>query len=147
MIIAGWGKKAKKMAFVGINKCPRCKNYVAMELYELANRVSLYFIPVAKFNKKYYVVCSLCENGFEVDEKAKQDFLQASAALPNESQVVDVWNEIVKLLEQKTSNYRKSQKNFMNQIIKELLPTYPPDTVYYVVERFSTMVSDKDKPK
>ena len=98
MIIAGWGEKAKELAFVGINKCPKCKNHVPMDLYELANKVSLYFIPIAKFNKKYFVVCSLCENGFEIDEEGKLKFLRISTELPNKTQTMLVWNEMARRL-------------------------------------------------
>ncbi len=94
MIIAGWGKNAKKIAFSGINRCPNCKNWAPTNVYELATKASLYFIPVAKFNRKYYLVCSLCQAGWELDEKAKETLLRESVTLPDEKTAVGAWNTL-----------------------------------------------------
>lgn len=147
MIIAGWGKKAKELAFVGIHKCPKCKNHVPMYLYELANRISLYFIPVAKFNKKNYLVCSLCENGFEIDEERKNIFLQASTELPDSTQVLLVWKELGNRLKEKVASYQEGQPCPMDQVVEDLLGLYPEDTIYYVVECAEAMILDEDRPR
>lgn len=95
MIIFGWGKKAKEIAYLGIHKCSNCKNYCRFDLYELANRISLYFIPVAKWGKKSYRVCSTCETGFEVAQPEKTELLRVSINLPAAEDVAAVWDSLM----------------------------------------------------
>lgn len=83
MILVGWGKKAKQLAFTGIEKCRNCKNWCRFDLYEMSRRVTLYFVPVAKWGKTYYVVCHTCQAGFEVGEPEAQELLRKSVGLPD----------------------------------------------------------------
>lgn len=32
-VLFGWGKKGKQVGYIGIDKCPNCKNYVHLNLY------------------------------------------------------------------------------------------------------------------
>jgi len=45
-VVFGWGKKGKFIGYVGIDKCPNCKNYVHFSIYEYSNRVNIYFVPI-----------------------------------------------------------------------------------------------------
>jgi len=73
-IIAGYGSNNKCLeSFVGV--CPFCGKETTLKLYESSNNVNLYFIPVAKFNKHYYLVCHLCDRSLELTKEQKNDLL------------------------------------------------------------------------
>jgi len=94
VIFFGWGKKAKRLANGGIDKCPNCGNVSPFGLYKISSSVSLYFVPVAKFATKHYLVCSTCEAGFELDEEKRIAVLRASADLPTSDDMIAIWNAI-----------------------------------------------------
>jgi hypothetical protein len=95
LIIFGWGKEAKKVAFVGIAKCENCRNYGPFHLYEIAKKVTLYFVPVAKFSRKYYSVCSICEAGFEVGESGRLEIMRRSLLYESEVSVISLWRDLI----------------------------------------------------
>ena len=91
MLIAGWGKDAKVLAFVGLMKCQNCNNYSMWYLVEISSKVKVYFIPVAKYGSKYFVMCNVCENGYEVDKDKKNEILEESVQLPEADKIVQIW--------------------------------------------------------
>lgn len=75
-VLFGWGKKGKPIGYVGIDKCPNCKNYVHFSIYEYSNRINVYFVPVVKFNKKYYLVCPVCDAAYELTGDLKNYYFE-----------------------------------------------------------------------
>ena len=94
MIIAGWGKKAKKLADAGLYKCENCNNITTFELKELANYASAYFIKIAKWKKKYYLICSICDAGYELTEDAKNEILKISIEIPSNFEIINIWKDV-----------------------------------------------------
>ena len=98
MIIFGWGKKSKKIADIGLMRCKNCNNISGYELRELSRRASLYFISVAKWNKKYYLTCPICDAGYEIEESKKNMVLQETAMLPDNNTALNIWNDLIKFI-------------------------------------------------
>jgi hypothetical protein len=94
IMIVGWGRESKQLAYLGIRKCPNCKNYSNHHMYLTQRKVTAYFIPVAKFNKKYFYACAICQAGYEIEESSKDDFLSYSARIPNEFDFNRIWDAI-----------------------------------------------------
>jgi len=145
MIIGGWGKKSKKVADAGLLKCKNCNNTAAFEVRELANTASLYFIPVAKWNKKTYLVCPICEAGYELSEDDTKKLMQEIASLPSNDISTEIWNKIDSLF----VGFMKENKNLeeWNDFVKgELSKTYKKDDTEYVLSCYNqSLVDSMDK--
>ena len=94
MIIAGWGKKSKKIADAGLYKCQNCKNTATFEIRQLTNYASAYFIKLAKWKKQFYLVCSVCNAGHKLTEEDKNELLELSVGLPSNSEITEIWKDI-----------------------------------------------------
>ena len=94
MIIIGWGKQSKKIADVGIMKCKNCNNYSAFEVRELASNIKLYFIPLVKWDKKTYLVCTTCDAGYELNEEGKKEILQETIKIPDNETSIEMFNKV-----------------------------------------------------
>ena len=76
MIIVGWGDKEKVLGETYQIDCPNCKNEVVMDVIETSKRISLYFVPVAKWKKQYFMLCPVCLWGVPLKNKEEeQDIL------------------------------------------------------------------------
>ena len=94
MLVAGWGKKSKKIADAGLYKCQNCKNTTTFEVVEISNYASAYFIKFAKWKKQFCLVCSICDATYELTEENKDKLLKFSVELPSNSEITDIWNDI-----------------------------------------------------
>lgn len=106
-IIFGWGKKGKQVGYIGIDKCPNCRNYTHLFLYEYANNINIYFVPVAKFNKKLYLVCSTCDAAWELTEELKKEMLEVSITTLDVATTTYIWNEIIRFFDDNQEEYMK----------------------------------------
>jgi len=76
MLIFGWGGNCKIMGEVGLVDCPNCNNTASWQVVETSKRASLYFIPVAKWQRQYFCVCPVCSCGTELGNREQaQDLL------------------------------------------------------------------------
>lgn len=156
MIIAGWGKDAKDLAFAGIQKCGKCRNYAPIRLYEVSSRVTLYFIPVAKFNKKYYLVCPVCQAGAEVDQNEKDEILRNSNLGPTQDEALAIWNMLDAECAQFIARHDADESDEpsdadrmeLTNIVAKVKNAYPGvPNVGYVVVRYMESLQDTDRPK
>ncbi len=147
ILIGGWGKKSKKIADAGLLKCKNCNNTVAFEVRELAKTASLFFVPVAKWSKKTYLVCPICEAGYELSENDTKKLLQEVASLPSNDVSTAIWNEIDSLF----VKFMKENKNLeeWNNFAKETLSkNRKSDDVEYVLSCYNRDLADSlDKDK
>lgn len=111
MIIGGWGEKSKKIADAGILKCRNCKHNTAFEVHDLTKNASLFFVPVAKWGKKTYLVCTICTAGFEISETDKNKLLQDIASLPSNEISMQLWNKIDRIFVGFAKNAHAKGKN------------------------------------
>lgn len=65
-ILFGWGKGVKQLGGGFIQVCQNCGNTHQFVVAEVSRKASLYFVTVAKWNHRYFYVCPLCSNGFEI---------------------------------------------------------------------------------
>jgi hypothetical protein len=93
-ILAGWGGKRKLVGNYGIHKCSNCHNWQPMGIYELSRQATLYFIPVAKWDKKYYIICPICEAGVPVSVEELAPLLQACITVPDAETAIQIWGEM-----------------------------------------------------
>ena len=145
ILIGGWGKKSKKIADAGLLKCKNCNNTAAFEVRELASTASLFFVPVAKWNKKTYLVCPICEAGYELSEDDTKKLLQDVASLPSNDSAKEIWNKTDSLF----VKFMKENGNIgeWNDFAKEeLSKNHKSDDVEYVLSCYNrNLIESSDK--
>ncbi len=153
-VFFGWGDKAKDIGYAGIEKCPHCKNYTHFYLKEIAKSFSLYFIPVAKWDRKVYLVCPICEACYELDENDKKYYfdLMYRALSPEKTQ--DLWADALNCFSNfvEAGNKDLSQQSVLIEMLKntfdELKYKYgDSDYVKDVVGKAFKYIVDDDKPE
>ena len=79
MFIFGWGGNNKILGDVGVNHCDNCKNDSLWQIVESSKRATVYFIPIVKWGRKYFCLCSVCSYGYGLEDRQKaQDLLLAA---------------------------------------------------------------------
>ncbi len=145
-IVAGWGKDAKAIAYMGIMKCPNCRNYDHFHLYEVAKKVSAFFVPVAKWGRKYYMVCNVCEAALEVTESEKDEFLRESMELPGAEVVAAIWGELDTTVLRSVEEELDTEKE-LEAVVARLEGQYPKQHVEYVCAVYGESLQDEDQPE
>lgn len=148
-VIAGWGKDAKPIAYLGIIKCQNCKNYEHFHLYEIAKKASAFFVRVAKWGKKYYVVCGLCEASVEVSQSEKDEIIQESLSLPDMNTANEIWSAIdgIVLESHKAGTFNDAGADTLGKAIDQLEEQYPESAVDYVRAVYVESLQDPDTPE
>jgi tetratricopeptide (TPR) repeat protein len=152
-IIAGWGKDAKVIAYLGIRKCPNCRNCDHWQLYEVQKKVTAFFIPVAKWGSKYYMVCNVCQASYEIDAAQKEQLLRESLEIPPLETVVACWealdNTVLQAAEGPGDDPAKLLEDADNALLmaaEQLENHYPKPHVEYVCAVYAASLLDDDKP-
>lgn len=65
--IFGISTKEKDIDFVQTIICPNCSAYGRLEVFMTYTYFSLFFIPIFKWNKKYYVRSTCCGSLYIID--------------------------------------------------------------------------------
>lgn len=73
-IIAGYGSRDKCLASF-VSTCPFCGKQTTLKIYETSNNINVYFVPIAKFNKHYYLMCHLCDKALEISKEKKKELV------------------------------------------------------------------------
>jgi phage FluMu protein Com len=68
-MFVGYRSGHSKYLYLGMLKCPNCKNVAEFYIYEKAFKPTVMFIPIAKFNKSYLLACESCKSGREISEQ------------------------------------------------------------------------------
>ncbi|NQU23405.1 MAG: zinc ribbon domain-containing protein [Candidatus Nealsonbacteria bacterium] len=85
MIVFGWGGGHKVLGEGFFVHCPNCGNATQWTVVETSKRISLYFVPVAKWSKRYWMTCSVCSGGVELPSRQfAQQVLAAALQDPTE---------------------------------------------------------------
>lgn len=66
--IGGISNGEKKLDYVQTIVCSRCGAFGRMEVYMTYMCFSLFFIPIFRWNKKYFVKSSCCNNIYTLNE-------------------------------------------------------------------------------
>jgi len=121
MVLFGWGKESSKICDAGIMKCDNCNNYSTFEVRELARKASLYFVPVAKWDRKYYLVCYTCQYGYELNIETKNKIFKEMQSLPNNNVSAIMWkamHNIVALEIQRLKDYKGD--SYAEEILRKM---------------------------
>ena len=65
--VFGISTKEKDIDFVQTTVCTSCDSYGRLEVFMTYNYFSLFFIPIIKWNKKYYVRSTCCGSLYAID--------------------------------------------------------------------------------
>lgn len=67
--IIGISQKQKKLEFNQMSVCPCCGRYGQVEIIMTYSYLMFFFIPIFKWNRKYYVVMKCCGSSVEIDHE------------------------------------------------------------------------------
>ena len=74
-IIFGTRRTEKQLTAGREFQCPRCNNIRRWPLMQYTSWVSLFFIPLIPYKKKYYEMCPICRAGRELSAKQASNLL------------------------------------------------------------------------
>ena len=145
LILFGWGKKSKKLADAGIMRCKNCNNYSAFEIRELAKNINLYFIPIAKWDKRTFLVCRVWVAGYELTKEGRDKILQEVIKIPDNKISIEIFNRINSLsidYFEKKKAPKKWDKYIKRELIKE---GHKEDDIDYVLPVYAESLMDDSK--
>jgi len=93
-IVFGWGKGAKQLGEGFVHACGNCRNVRRFAVVETSRKVSLYFVPVAKWSREYFYVCPVCSSGFKIPNRELAQRILAGALGDPRSMPDDLAREI-----------------------------------------------------
>lgn len=152
-VLFGWGKKGKQVGYIGIDKCPNCKNYVHFNLYEYASVFRLYFIPILKWNKKLYLVCSKCDAAWELNGEIKEELIEESLTSPSMEVTTSIWNKVSKIIDDNLEALmKKYPEDFINPMIEMCVVKLCDEvsdiaSIRKISLKYLEMLFDEDKAK
>ncbi len=96
--IFGISSKQKDIDFAQMLVCPRCESYGRLEMFMTYSYASVFFIPLIKWNKKYFIITSCCGSVYSIDQDLAKDIERGQVRNIDESQMkpVDTNNNRVK---------------------------------------------------
>ena len=155
-VVFGWVKKGKNIGYVGIDKCPNCKHYVHFSIYEYSNRVNVYFVPVAKFNKKNYLVCPVCDAAYELTGELKDHYFAEMFSSMNAGDTQDIFSNSIEIisdnfgetLEREDIDMDEKVQILIDMCIKKMNSKYHNEEYIDKVARMAfKYLIDQDKPQ
>lgn len=66
MSVFGWGSGSKQLGDGFIHTCSQCRNRRQASVVETSKKITLYWLPIAKWSKQYYYICPVCSHGFKI---------------------------------------------------------------------------------
>jgi hypothetical protein len=72
---------SKKLKTLGNYYCDSCKSVHSFSLYELTEKVTVLYIPVAKLSTRCAILCDRCERGYKVTDEQKFQLLAGNTAV------------------------------------------------------------------
>lgn len=147
MFFVGWGKKAREIAYAGIEKCPNCRNWTHFALFETKRKIALNFVPVASWDKKTYLVCGTCEAAWELDPRAAQETLAGSVGLPPRDQAEEIWAATDHVLSAALQSNPDDPEAAIDATKRYLHSKYIRQWVDYVVARRIAALVDPNPPR
>lgn len=147
MFFVGWGKNAKPVAYMGMAKCPHCRNYAHIQLCEVKKKISVMFVPVAKFDTHHYAVCSVCGNPVEIPPEAVDEWLRDSAIVPSQQQFSEIWSAFADVASDENILTVEDGVTALKARAQELEKRYSRDHIEVVLGTFIEYLGDDDRPR
>lgn len=82
--IFGISQGEKKLDYVQTMLCSRCGQFGRLELYMTYMYFSLFFIPILRWNKKYYLKSTCCNTLYEIDKELGKNLRKKEATVREE---------------------------------------------------------------
>lgn len=140
MLILNWGEKTKKVTDTTLDFCSICKRATPFEIRYEKKTAGAFFISVASWNKKYYLVCERCSNGFSIKQDKVDFALVKYSEAPEQLLATEIFREIEKFFID--GDYIKSLdfESFNREISDKLKEEYNKKDVEFVLEVFNKML-------
>jgi hypothetical protein len=121
--ILNWGEKSKKVCDASISNCSNCNHLTTFELRSCEKTAGMFFISMAKWDKKYYFVCQKCSAGFPILEDKIDESLKLFTEAPSHSLSAEIYKELKDLFisgnylgsEEKLSKYPDEAKSILKE--------------------------------
>lgn len=97
MLLFNWGSKGKKVCDGGIHFCTNCNHVNTMEIQVIEKNIGLFFVPVAKWDKKFYLMCNRCTARFPLLDNKVSEFIRLATDGPSNELAIKIYNEIDKV--------------------------------------------------
>jgi uncharacterized protein YjbI with pentapeptide repeats len=94
MIVYGWGRGSKRLGEGFIGRCYHCSNQRRFVVVESSQRFTLYWIPVAKWNRHYFYICPVCNHGIELPNRELAGRILDGAMLSPSSPSAQLFEDI-----------------------------------------------------
>lgn len=88
--IFGISSKQKNIDFTQMIICPSCGAYGRLELFMTYSYASLFFIPIFKWNKKYYLRTSCCGSLYLISNDLGKDIERGQINKINEGDMTPI---------------------------------------------------------
>lgn len=79
MIVFGWGSGSKRLGDGFFLTCTNCHNANAFSVVEASKKITVYWLPVAKWDKTYFHICPVCSNGVQIPSRELAQRILAGA--------------------------------------------------------------------
>jgi hypothetical protein len=79
MLIVGWGGDVKELGPGPLIYCQHCNNTRRWRVVQARKKVTLFFVPVAKWSAKYFMACPVCLHGVEFETREEAQKVLAKA--------------------------------------------------------------------
>jgi pyruvate-formate lyase-activating enzyme len=83
LLLFGWGGSSKVLGEGYTLECPNCHNTRTWQVLRSSRKISVFFVPVAKWNTQYWMVCPVCSAGLELTSQQQAQEVLATALQQN----------------------------------------------------------------
>jgi len=84
-VLFGWGGSNKVLGVGYTLECPNCHNSRTWHVVQSNRKVSVFFVSVVKWDKKYWMVCPVCSAGLELESQQQAQEVLATALQQNQA--------------------------------------------------------------
>lgn len=123
-MIINWGDKSKKVCDASIYNCSNCNHLAPFEIRTDEKTAGVFFVPVVKWGKKYYMVCQNCTAAFPILENKIDETLRIFTEAPSHQVSTAIYEEL--------KNFLVIGSYFTNE---EKLSKYPDEATTFLVKR------------
>lgn len=95
MFLLNWGSKGKRVCSGGIHFCDNCKHITTTEVRVIEKSVGLFFVPVARWDKKFYLVCNVCSAGVPILSEKTGEFIRLVTSGPSDALALKICDRVL----------------------------------------------------
>ena len=98
----------KKISDVYFGECETCKKMVVLELICQSKKFTVYWIPVAKWQKEFFIFCPKCDSGIKVSVERVEELKKIGENMPNKKLIIEAWQDAMNY---HANNFYNSTRN------------------------------------